>query len=67
MSEPRVTTRRGLLEILRGKPPERGHWIKVTRGAGVPLPSVLDVGRHVEDARARQESHDRAALTWFRE
>ena len=72
MSEPRVTTRRGLFEILRGKPPERGHWIKVHRVAmACRFEVTLDDedARHVEDARAALDEIDaiEAALTWFRE
>ena len=72
MSEPRITTRRGLLEILRGKPPERGHWIKVHRVAmACRFEVTLDDedARHVEAARAALDEIDaiEAALTWFRE
>jgi len=69
---PRVTTRRGLFESLRGKPPERGHWIKVHRVAmACRFEVTLDDqdARHVEDARAALDEIDaiEAALTWFRE
>ena len=72
MSEPRVTTRRGLFEILRGKPPERGHWVKVHRPAmACRFEVTLDAedARHVEAARAALDEVDaiEAALTWFRD
>jgi thiamine biosynthesis lipoprotein len=72
MSEPRVTTRRGLFEILRGKPPGRGEWIKVHRVAMACRFEVTlgdEDARHVEDARAALDEVDaiEAALTWFRD
>ena len=72
MAGPRVTTRRGLFDLLRGKPPERGEWIKVHRAAmACRFEVTLDDedARHVEDARAALDEVDaiEAALTWFRD
>jgi thiamine biosynthesis lipoprotein len=72
MTGPRVTTRRGLFDLLRGKPPERGEWIKVHRAAmACRFEVTLDDedARHVEDARAALDEVDaiEAALTWFRD
>jgi len=72
MSGPRITTRRGLFEILRGRPPERGEWVKVHRAAmACRFEVTLDDAdaRHVEDARAALDEVDaiEAALSWFRD
>jgi thiamine biosynthesis lipoprotein len=72
MSGPRVTTRRGLFDLLRGKPPGRGEWIKVHRVAmACRFEVTLDDedARHVEDARAALDEVDaiEAALSWFRD
>jgi thiamine biosynthesis lipoprotein len=72
VSEPRVTTRRGLFEILRGKPPARGNWIKVHRVAmACRFEVTLDDedARRVEDARAALDEVDaiEAQLSWFRD
>jgi FAD:protein FMN transferase len=72
VSGPRVTTRRGLFERLRGRSEERGHWIKVHRPAmACRFEVTLDEtdARHVEDARAALDEVDaiEAALTWFRD
>jgi thiamine biosynthesis lipoprotein len=69
---PRPTSRRALLERLRGRAPAAGHWVKVHRPAMACRFEVTlhdEDARHVEDARAALDEVDaiEAALTWFRD
>ncbi len=68
---PRTTSRRGLFELLRGRP-EAGHWVKVHRQAMAcrfEVTLASEDARLVEAARAALDEVDaiEAVLTWFRD
>ena len=69
---PRTTSRRGLFELLRGRAPDAGHWVKVHRQAMAcrfEVTLASEDARHVESARAALDEVDaiEAVLTWFRD
>ena len=69
---PRAVSRRGLFELLRGRDPEAGHWLKVHRTAMAcrfEVTLAAEDARHVEDARAALDEVDtiEAVLSWFRD